>query len=213
MVQGQEITFVGTFVRRGSINAKGDYPIPDEVDFNLWSGPAPYTNPKLTRKRFHYDWHWQRHYGNGDSGLSGLARDLIRDGLDAADPTLDFSQFDLDGDGWIDAITFLHSGYGAEWGGTDSYGTNYVDRIWSHKWNLGTPWTSDEGIKVFDYNISPGLWSTSGSGPGRIGVVAHELGHFFGLPDLYDTNGTSHLLLFAPSSWSPETKRLIHSET
>jgi hypothetical protein len=60
----------------------GDYPIPGNVDFNLWSGPAPYTNPKLTRKRFHYDWHWQRLYGNGDSGNQGPHQtDISRWGL------------------------------------------------------------------------------------------------------------------------------------
>jgi len=61
------------YKRRKSIGPLGDYPIPEEADFNLWSGPAPYTTPKLTRQRFHYDWHWQRLYGNGDSGNQGIA--------------------------------------------------------------------------------------------------------------------------------------------
>lgn len=70
------------YKRRKSINAKGDYPIPKEVDFNLWSGPVPYTKPKLTRKQFHYDWHWQRAYGNGDLGNQGPHHtDLCRWGL------------------------------------------------------------------------------------------------------------------------------------
>ncbi len=58
-----------------SIGPLGDYPVPDHVDFNLWSGPAPYTQPRLTRPQFHYDWHWQRLYGNGDSGQPGPAPD------------------------------------------------------------------------------------------------------------------------------------------
>ena len=78
--------------------------------------------------------------------------------------------------------------YGAEWGDVDVYGTDYLDRIWSHKWTI-TTWTSDEGVSVGDYHISPALWGLSGSEPGRIGVVCHELGHFLGLPDLYDTDG------------------------
>lgn len=70
------------YKRRKSIGAKGDYPIPEQVDFNLWSGPASYTDPKLTRQRFHYDWHWQRHYGNGDLGNQGPHQtDVARWGL------------------------------------------------------------------------------------------------------------------------------------
>jgi len=70
------------YKRRKSIGALGDYPIPDGVDFNLWSGPAPYTDPKLTRPQFHYDWHWQRLYGNGDSGNQGPHQtDIARWGL------------------------------------------------------------------------------------------------------------------------------------
>jgi predicted dehydrogenase len=70
------------YKRRRSIGPLGDYPIPAEVDFNLWSGPAPYTEPRLTRRRFHYDWHWQRLYGNGDSGNQGPHQfDIARWGL------------------------------------------------------------------------------------------------------------------------------------
>jgi M6 family metalloprotease-like protein len=146
----------------------------------------------------------ESYYADGSSGLTTQIWELITDGLDAADATVDFSDYDLDGNGWIDAITFLHSGYGAEWGGSDQYGTDYADRIWSHKWTIPT-WTSAEGVSVGDYNISPGLWDTTGSDPGRIGVVCHELGHFFGLPDLYDTDGSSYgaggWCLMAYGSW------------
>lgn len=70
------------YKRRKSIGPLGDYDIPGDVDFNLWSGPATYTDPKLTRQRFHYDWHWQRHYGNGDLGNQGPHQtDIARWGL------------------------------------------------------------------------------------------------------------------------------------
>lgn len=70
------------YKRRTSIGALGDYNIPEAVDFNLWSGPAQYTDPKLTRGRFHYDWHWQRLYGNGDLGNQGPHQtDIARWGL------------------------------------------------------------------------------------------------------------------------------------
>ena len=146
----------------------------------------------------------ETYYAAGSSGLTSLTWDLITDALNLVDATVDFSDYDQDGDGVVDAITFLHSGYGAEWGGTDVYGTDYTDRMWSHKWSIPT-WSSGEGVTVSDYNISPGLWATSGSDPGRIGVVAHELGHFFGLPDMYDTDGSSNgdgnWALMASGSW------------
>lgn len=70
------------YKRRKSIGPLGDYPIPTNVDFDLWSGPAMFTTPKVTRQQFHYDWHWQRHYGNGDLGNQGPHQtDVARCGL------------------------------------------------------------------------------------------------------------------------------------
>ena len=65
------------YKRRPSIGAKGEYPIPPQVDYNLWLGPAP--EKPLTRPKFHYDWHWQWDYGNGDLGNQGIHQmDLCR---------------------------------------------------------------------------------------------------------------------------------------
>jgi predicted dehydrogenase len=66
--------------RRGSIGPRGDYPIPESVDYDLYIGPAEMT--KLTRPKFHYDWHWQWNCGNGDIGNQGIHQmDLARWGL------------------------------------------------------------------------------------------------------------------------------------
>jgi hypothetical protein len=70
------------YKRRRSIGARGDYAIPATVNFDLWSGPATMTDPRCTRPNFHYDWHWQRHYGNGDLGNQGPHQtDIARWGL------------------------------------------------------------------------------------------------------------------------------------
>jgi len=65
---------------RKSIGPKGNYAIPESVNYDLWSGPAPIL--PLTRERFHYDWHWIWAYGNGDLGNQGIHQmDLARWGL------------------------------------------------------------------------------------------------------------------------------------
>ncbi|MFT5412370.1 MAG: immune inhibitor A, partial [Verrucomicrobiales bacterium] len=132
----------------------------------------------------------EAYYANGNSGLTTRTHEALRFALNTldADPTFDFTNFDSDSDGQIDAITFLHSGYAAEFGGTSADGANYTDRMWSHKWGIGGGWTSSDGVGVGTYHISPAIWGTSGTNIGRIGVICHETGHFFGLPDLYDGN-------------------------
>ncbi len=57
------------YKRRAAIGPLGNYPVPKEIDYDLWSGPAQIM--PVTRPRFHYDWHWQRLYGNGDLGNQG----------------------------------------------------------------------------------------------------------------------------------------------
>lgn len=68
------------YKRRKSIGPKGNYDVPASVDYDLWLGPAPMA--PLTRKRFHYDWHWQTPTGNGDLGNQGIHQmDVARWGL------------------------------------------------------------------------------------------------------------------------------------
>ncbi|MBN1124510.1 MAG: Gfo/Idh/MocA family oxidoreductase [Sedimentisphaerales bacterium] len=59
------------YVRRDSIGKiVGPQPIPDSLDYNLWTGPAPLA--PLLRTRLHYDWHWVWPTGNGDLGNNGI---------------------------------------------------------------------------------------------------------------------------------------------
>lgn len=68
------------YKRRGPIGERGEYVSPGSVDYNVWLGPAQMQ--PLTRPRFHYDWHWQWPYGNGDLGNQGIHQmDLARWGL------------------------------------------------------------------------------------------------------------------------------------
>jgi predicted dehydrogenase len=52
----------------GKVN--GPVPVPEWIDYNLWSGPAPME--PLMRENLHYDWHWDWTTGNGDLGNMGI---------------------------------------------------------------------------------------------------------------------------------------------
>jgi hypothetical protein len=59
------------YKRRPSIGkVTGEQPIPPNIDYDLWCGPAPMA--PLRRQRLHYDWHWVWDTGNGDLGNQGI---------------------------------------------------------------------------------------------------------------------------------------------
>ena len=68
---------------RGSIGkVKAPKQPPASVDYDLWLGPA--AQQPVRRGRFHYDWHWQWPFGNGDLGNQGVHQmDMCRWGIGA----------------------------------------------------------------------------------------------------------------------------------
>jgi predicted dehydrogenase len=66
---------------RGSIGPKGEYPVPAEIDYDLWCGPIE-ARTKSPYKGVHYNWHWFWSTGNGDLGNQGVHQmDVARWGL------------------------------------------------------------------------------------------------------------------------------------
>jgi len=142
------------------------------------------------------------YYVDGQRGF-GLyprnAQKLVEDAVIAANPYVDFSQFDNDGpdgiphsgddDGYVDAVFVVHAGPGYE-------ETGNVNHIHSHQWSTSTPVTVD-GVKVYTYSMEPDN--------GKIGVFCHEFGHVLGLPDLYDydynSRGAGYWSVMASGSW------------
>ena len=51
----------------------GPQRVPENIDYNLWCGPAPDDLPRRNGGSgpVHYDWHWFWNYGNGDFGNQG----------------------------------------------------------------------------------------------------------------------------------------------
>ena len=140
------------------------------------------------------------YYCNGENGEGDYphnSQKLVEDIVQLVNPYINFSDYDNDNDGYVDALFIVHSGPGAEYTGNN-------DDIWSHAWQTKTPQNVDDVI-VSKYSIEPEYWSVPGDM--TIGVYAHELGHAaFGLLDLYDTDNSSKGLgnwsLMAGGSWT-----------
>jgi M6 family metalloprotease-like protein len=131
-----------------------------------------------------YGWHSESDYSTFDWWE-------FEDVLADIDPFVDFSQFDANNDGDVDAVVFVRSGTGQE-------DTGDPNDIWSFALNYGPgggPGPFD-GVRVSAWNTSPEaiplrdtLNPTQFSGVdtlNSIRVFAHELGHNLVLPDLYD---------------------------
>jgi M6 family metalloprotease-like protein len=107
------------------------------------------------------------------------------------DPVIDYSQFDGDHNGDVDAVVFIRSGNGME----DSHDPN---DIWSYAYVYppGSGPGPYDGVHIPRWNTSPetqplhdSLNPHNFSGVhtlNKIRVFCHELTHCFGLPDLYD---------------------------
>jgi len=136
-----------------------------------------------------YTYYTNNNYGFGSYPMN--ARRMTEDAVWAADPTVDFSEFDNDNDGYVDALFIVHAGPGAEV-------TGNVNDIWSHaSTTVNVPYV--DGVYAWRYSTEPE--------DGAIGVFAHEAGHaIFGLPDLYDydydSEGVGDWSLMAGGSWN-----------
>jgi M6 family metalloprotease-like protein len=116
-----------------------------------------------------------------DCNLDYHARvpELFAEALDHLDAAgLDFSQFDNDGDGYIDALSMFYAG-------TTHCG--WAQGLWSgagYFWDWS--WSAD-GVETERYQVVA-MGPTLG-----IGAFCHEAGHMvMGWPDLYDYGGDSY---------------------
>ncbi|MDZ4840261.1 MAG: M6 family metalloprotease domain-containing protein [Bacteroidota bacterium] len=126
------------------------------------------------------------YYANNSTGaLPGSQRafPLVRGAIDQAEKNgINFKKYDNNGDGSVDGILVVHSGYGAEEGSQLQY-------MWSHRWELGGGYAVNyDGVNISSYTAIPERRNGRMVG---IGVICHEFGHLLGLPDLYNVDGTS----------------------
>jgi len=135
------------------------------------------------------------YYGKGksDVNFNVFRNEAIKK---ATEINSDWSQFDNDGNGSVDMIYFLYAGLGANNGGDEN-------TIWPKE---STSSVTINGLRFATSAACCELQPKRRDGDGNvlatmadgIGVFVHELSHAMGLPDFYDTVGTS----FGMDIWS-----------
>jgi len=93
--------------------------------------------------------------------------------------SINWEQFDINGDKVVDRLLILHSTKGQEEGLTKS------SRIWSHFTYFEEPFLTDSNHKINHYTMA-----SLRSGQNGIGTVLHEMLHQMGAADFYPEEGT-----------------------
>ena len=94
----------------------------------------------------------------------------------------DMSDYDHDGDGWVDLVYVIYAGYPESSGAPG-------ETIWPHAWYVysgGGLLVTLDGVSLNAYACSAELNGNSGLNLDGIGTFCHEYSHTLGLPDFYD---------------------------
>ena len=122
--------------------------------------------------------------GNRDMSLDGtflpmlLAEETVKDHQNY----VDWDEYDLDNDGYVDRLLILHTTKGQE------ENPSQTTKIWSHFTMFEEPIEVDEGVKVGHYTMASLRTGSSG-----MGTILHEMLHQMGAMDLYPVHESGQL--------------------
>ena len=130
------------------------------------SKAQPYSNPKSSTRNY------------GKDVFREATQQVIKD-----NPDVDFSQYDWNGDRYVDQVIYVYAGYAGNQGNSACYGY-----IWPNTASFSTV-SAPGGIRISNYSSSAELWYSSSSKHSfGIGTICHEFTHCLGLPDIYPTS-------------------------
>lgn len=109
-----------------------------------------------------------------DSKGTFLPNQLATYVIEAIKDDVEWSEFDLDGNGEVDRLLILHSTKGQE------ENPSRTERIWSHFTHFEEPIGVDDSMLAHHYTMASLQTGTSG-----VGTILHEMMHQMGAVDLY----------------------------
>lgn len=146
------------------------------------------------------------YYGENGAYRDNASRlmEFVKDACTQADPLVDFSKYDHDGDGVVDNVFIYFAGYGE----ADSGKGN---TIWPHAADYRSVCKDAgansselvlDGKQIASYTCSNEInGQTVKAQPTGIGTFVHEFGHVLGLADHYDSQASSLAEAFHPGPY------------
>ena len=139
----------------------------------------------------------RRNYGANDADGDDVAAEaMVADACNLAEDLADFTLYDQDGDGRLDAVVIIYAGEG------ERMDNNLPEAVWEFTDDLETTYALDYLVQLDGKTVAaccavPELQSkTKRDG---IGTLVHEFAHILGLPNFCTTDGGTQKTL---GDWS-----------
>jgi len=132
-----------------------------------------------------------------DANRTSNAKNLVKEALRQANPLVDYTLYDQDGDGVVDMFYVIFAGYASSSSGNDSR------LLWPHASYITSESFKLDGMKFSRYACSTSMygWDTEKRHDNvlcGIGTICHEFSHVLGLRDHYDTDSNGSI---TPAKW------------
>ena len=130
----------------------------------------------------------QSYYGGNDyQGYDKHPAEMVIEALKLVDNSVNFADYDWDGDKEVEQVYVVYAGQGEANGGS-------TNTIWPHEYQLsaakqdgdGSGAQTLDGVKIDTYACGSELNDVSSID--GIGTMCHEFSHCLGYPDFYDTD-------------------------
>lgn len=134
-------------------------------------------------------------YSENYINQTAMAQQIVSAVCDAADPYVDFSIYDTNGDNKVEMFYIIFAGYGSNYDSSQRY-------VWPHASTLMGG--RHDGVSLGRYACSTEFYGTpSNRTLDGIGTICHEFSHVLGLNDEYDTDyASSGGQSIHPGKWS-----------
>ena len=132
--------------------------------------------------------------GATDPNVGAMIADAITKAI-AGGEVSDWSKFDNDGDGMVDAVYIIYAGDGQH------SRPQETDLVWPHSSSLAERGVESPAVGSLKFNAYSCSNELLDGKPDGFGTFCHEFSHQLGLPDFYRTDGVT-VTQFAMGSWS-----------